>query len=322
MFRFQNWYFLFLIPIIIYLFLLKKDKSSLSFSSVKLLKKAGLKETIKHRLGRYLITAALILLSIALVRPQLIEDNIRIDQEGIDIALVLDVSSSMLSVDIEPDRLEAARETMDSFIQKRANDRLALVIYAGTAYTRIPLTLDHNLIRESLQDVDINSVNQDGTAIGMGISAALNRLKKSEAESKVIILITDGVNNAGAINPLTAADLARDMGIRVYTIGVGTDETIMAVQIFGQTRYQRYEGGLDEKLLMEIAERTGARYYRAEAAKELADIFTEIDQLEKSVFERDNFQQYTELAFVLIMIALLLLLLGLFLDQYYFIRIP
>jgi len=322
MFRFQNWYFLFLIPIIIYLFLLKKDKSSLSFSSVKLLKKAGLKETIKHRLGKYLITAALILLSIALARPQLIEDNIRIDQEGIDIALVLDVSSSMLSVDIEPDRLEAARETMDSFIQKRANDRLALVIYAGTAYTRIPLTLDHNLIRESLQDVDINSVNQDGTAIGMGISAALNRLKKSEAESKVIILITDGVNNAGAINPLTAADLARDMGIRVYTIGVGTDETIMAVQIFGQTRYQRYEGGLDEKLLMEIAERTGARYYRAEAAKELADIFTEIDQLEKSVFERDNFQQYTELAFVLIMIALLLLLLGLFLDQYYFIRIP
>lgn len=322
MFRFQNWYFLFLIPIIIYLFLLKKDKSSLSFSSVKLLKKAGLKETIKHRLGRYLITAALILLSIALARPQLIEDNIRIDQEGIDIALVLDVSSSMLSVDIEPDRLEAARETMDSFIQKRANDRLALVIYAGTAYTRIPLTLDHNLIRESLQDVDINSVNQDGTAIGMGISAALNRLKKSEAESKVIILITDGVNNAGAINPLTAADLARDMGIRVYTIGVGTDETIMAVQIFGQARYQRYEGGLDEKLLMEIAERTDARYYRAEAAKELADIFTEIDQLEKSVFERDNFQQYTELAFVLIMIALLLLLLGLFLDQYYFIRIP
>ena len=322
MFRFQNWYFLFLIPIIIYLFLLKKDKSSLSFSSVKLLKKAGLKETIKHRLGKYLITAALILLSIALARPQLIEDNIRIDQEGIDIALVLDVSSSMLSVDIEPDRLEAARETMDSFIQKRANDRLALVIYAGTAYTRIPLTLDHNLIRESLQDVDINSVNQDGTAIGMGISAALNRLKKSEAESKVIILITDGVNNAGAINPLTAADLARDMGIRVYTIGVGTDETIMAVQIFGQTRYQRYEGGLDEKLLMEIAERTDARYYRAEAAKELADIFTEIDQLEKSVFERDNFQQYTELAFVLIMIALLLLLLGLFLDQYYFIRIP
>jgi Ca-activated chloride channel family protein len=228
----------------------------------------------------------------------------------------------MLSVDIKPDRLSAAKETIENFIQKRTNDRLALIIYAGTAYTRIPLTLDHNLIRESLQDVDINSVNQDGTAIGMGISVAINRLKKSEAESKVIILVTDGVNNAGEIDPLTAAALARDMEIRVYTIGVGTDETLIPYQFFGQTRYQRYEAGLDEDLLMEIAERTGARYYRAEDAKELASIFTEIDRLEKSFFDRDNFQHYTELAFVFIMIALVLLLAGIFLDQYYYIRIP
>lgn len=322
MFRFQNWYFLFLIPLVIYLFLIKKNRSSLQFSSVKLLKTAGLRETIKHKLGRYLITLALVLLIAALARPQFVEQNIRINQEGIDIALVLDVSSSMLSVDIEPTRLEAAKETLDNFIQKRVNDRLALIIYAGTAYTRIPLTLDKNIISESLKDVDINSVNQDGTAIGMGISTALNRLKKSDAESKIIVLLTDGVNNTGAIDPQTAATLARDMGIKIYTIGVGTDETVIPVQFFGQTRYQRYEGGLDEKLLKEIADTTGAKYYRAAEKKVLSDIFKEIDHLEKSVFERDNFQQYSELAFIFIKFALPILLAGFFLEKYYFIRIP
>ena len=222
----------------------------------------------------------------------------------------------------EPSRLEAARETMDKFIQQRNQDRISLVIFAGTAYTRIPLTLDHNILRASLQEVDVTSVNQDGTAIGMGISVALNRLKKSEAESKVVVLVTDGVNNAGSIDPLTAARLASEMGVRIYTIGVGTDETIMPVYIMGQKRYQRYAGGLDEELLREIAETTGGKYYRARDPKALDNIFKEINRLEKTSFERDNFQQYRELAYPLILAGLFLILIGLFLDRYYYIRIP
>lgn len=322
MFRFLHWYFLTLIPVIIYLFLYKKNKANLKFSSIKLLKAAGLKETIKHKLGKYLIIAGLILLCIALARPQLSESNVRVDREGIDIALVLDVSGSMNSVDFEPSRLEVARETMDNFIQERIQDRLSLIIFAGNAYTRIPLTLDHNIIRKSLEEVDTSSVNQDGTAIGLGISVALNRLKKSDSQSKVMILVTDGENNAGAINPGTAKDLAREMDVKIYTIGVGTDQTIIPVQFMGQTRYQKYEGGLDEELLQEIADKTAGKYYRAKNPDALAGIFAEINQLEKSSFEKDNFNQYTELAFIFIQIGLILILLGVFLDRYYYIRIP
>ncbi len=322
MFKFLNWYFLLLIPVIIYLFLYKKNKSNLKFSSVKLLKAAGFKETIKHKLGKYLIIIGLILLCIALARPQLLERNVRLDREGIDIALVLDVSGSMNSVDFEPSRLEVARETIDNFIQERIQDRLSLIIFGGTAYTRIPLTLDHNIIRKSLQEVDTSSVNQEGTAIGMGISVALNRLKKSDAESKVLILITDGENNAGAINPRTATELAREMDVKIYTIGVGTDQTIIPVQFMGQTRYQKYEGGFDEELLQDIANKTAGKYYRAKNPNALASIFAEINKLEKTSFEGDNFKQYIELAFLLIQIGLILILVGVFFDRYYYIRIP
>ncbi len=322
MFRFLHWYFLLLIPVIIYLFIYKKNKSNVKFPSVSLLKAAGLKETSKHKLGKYLIISGLILLCIALARPQLLERNVRLDREGIDIALVLDVSGSMNSVDFEPSRLEVARETIDNFIQERIQDRLALIIFGGTAYTRIPLTLDHNIIRKSLEEVDTSSVNQEGTAIGMGISVALNRLKKSDAASKIVILVTDGENNAGAITPGTATDLAREMDVKIYTIGVGTDETIIPVEFMGQTRYQKYGGGLDEELLQEIADKTAAKYYRAKNHDALASIFTEINQLEKTSFERDNFKQYTELAFLLIKIGLILILVGVFFDRYYYILIP
>ena len=322
MMRFANWPYLLLIPVLLYLFSGKRKKAALNFSSISVIRAAGLKETIKGKIGRYIILAGLILFCIALARPQLLDQSLPLKREGIDIVLVLDVSGSMRSVDFEPSRLEAARETMDKFIQQRNQDRISLVIFAGTAYTRIPLTLDHNILRASLQEVDVTSVNQDGTAIGMGISVALNRLKKSEAESKVVVLVTDGVNNAGSIDPLTAARLASEMGVRIYTIGVGTDETIMPVYIMGQKRYQRYAGGLDEELLREIAETTGGKYYRARDPKALDNIFKEINRLEKTSFERDNFQQYRELAYPLILAGLFLILIGLFLDRYYYIRIP
>ena len=322
MMRFANWPYLLLIPVLLYLFLRKRKKAALDFSNISVIRAAGLKETIKGKIGRYIILAGLILFCLALARPQLLDQSLSLKREGIDIALVLDVSGSMRSVDFEPSRLEAARETMDKFIRERSQDRISLVIFAGTAYTRIPLTLDHNILRASLQEVDVTSVNQDGTAIGMGISVALNRLKKSEAESKVVVLVTDGVNNAGSIDPLTAARLASEMGVRIYTIGVGTDETIMPVYIMGQKRYQRYAGGLDEELLQEIAETTGGKYYRARDPEALDKIFKEINRLEKTRFERDNFQQYRELAYPLILAGLFLILIGLFLDRYYFIRIP
>ncbi|SHJ81537.1 VWA domain-containing protein [Paramaledivibacter caminithermalis] len=322
MIRFANWYFLILVPLIIYIFMIRKKKSALKFSSVKLLKGLGLKKTAKHRIGKYFIALGLITAIIALARPQLTQESSFINQNGIDIAMVLDVSGSMESVDFEPNRLEVARKTIEDFIKERTNDRISLIIFAGTAYTRVPLTLDHNIVRESLEGITSRSVNEEGTAIGMAISVGLNRLKKSEAASKIMILVTDGDNNAGAINPDTASELAKELGVRIYTIGVGTDKTIIPVQSFGKTLYKQYEGGLNEKLLKEIAETTNGQYYRARDSKALSQIFSNINQLEKTKFEQDNFKQYTELAFSLIKVALVLLLVGIFLDRFYFVQIP
>jgi len=324
MIRFANWYFLFLIPLIIFIFwgLQEKRKSALKFSSVKLLISSGMKKTIKHKIGKYIITLSLIILAVAMARPQLTGEAAPVGQQGIDIALILDVSGSMLSVDFEPNRLEVAKETIGKFVAERPQDRISLVIFAGTAYTRIPLTLDHNIIRESIEEVSAESVNQDGTAIGMAIAVGINRLKNSEAESKVMILVTDGDNNAGAINPDTAAEMAKELGIKIYTIGVGTDKTIIPIQALGRTMYQQYEGGLNEELLKNIADATGGQYYRAMDSKALSQIFSNINELEKTEFEQDFFVDYTELAYYLIKIGLVLLLLGIFLDRYYFIRIP
>jgi Ca-activated chloride channel family protein len=320
--RFESWYFLFLIPLIICAFFIKRKKSSLKFSSVKLLKSSGLKKTYKHKIGKYLIVAGLVLAAIALARPQWTSEAGIINQNGIDITMALDVSGSMQSVDFEPNRLEVARKTIQEFIKERPQDRISLIIYAGTAYTKVPLTLDHNIVRESLDGVNFQSVNEDGTAIGMAISVGLNRLKKSDSASKIMILLTDGANNAGAINPDTAAELAKEMGVRIYTIGVGTDKTIFPVEQFGRTVYQQGQGDLNEELLKKIAETTGGQYNRARDPEALSQIFSNINNLEKTRFEKDNFKQYNELAFILIAISLVLLLAGIFLDRFYYIRIP
>ncbi|WP_244971243.1 VWA domain-containing protein [Vallitalea guaymasensis] len=323
MIRLANWYFLLFIPLIIYIFIIKKNKTTLKFSSVKLLKSSGLKKTYKHKISKYMICLSLIILVVALSRPQLTSQPDTIQEKGIDIAMVLDVSGSMESVDFKPNRLEVAKKTIEDFVEERPSDRLALVIFAGTAYTRIPLTLDHNIVKQSLEEITTESVNDNGTAIGMAISVGLNRLKKSDSQSKVMILVTDGENNAGAIKPNTASDLAEELGIKIYTIGVGTDETIYPeVDIFGQTRYKRYEGGLDEELLKGIAEKTGGKYYRARDPQAMSKIFSDINELEKTKFDRDDFVQYKELAFDLIKVALILLLLGIFLDRYFYIQIP
>lgn len=319
---FADWYYLFFIPLIIYVLLRGRKKSALKFSSVRLLKSYGMKKTIKHKIGRCFIALGLVLLVVAMARPQLPEKTGPVAQKGIDIAVALDVSQSMLSVDFEPNRLEVARKTIDDFIGERTTDRLSLIIFAGTAYTRVPLTVDHNIVRESLQEAKTESVNENGTAIGMAISVGLNRLKKSESPSKIIILVTDGNNNAGAINPDTASSLAKDLGIKIYTIGVGTDKTIIPVEISGMVQYQQIEDKLNEELLKKIAETTGGQYYRARDSKALSQIFDDINKLEKAEFKKDNFKQYIELAFIFIPIGLALLALGIFLDRFYYIQIP
>jgi len=317
-----NWYYLLFIPLIIYLFFKREKKSALKFSSVKLLKSYGYKNTIKHKIGRYIILTSLILLVIAMARPQLPAANYPIAKQGIDIAIALDVSGSMQSVDFNPNRLEVARKTIEDFVNERPNDRISLIVFAGTAYTRVPLTLDHNVVRESLENISFDSVNEDGTAIGMAISVGLNRLKKSNSPSKVIILVTDGSNNAGSINPEMASELAKNYGIKIYAIGVGSDKTLIPYEVFGRTTYRQIDDGLNEELLNKIAEMTNGKYYRAKDPGALSKVFEDINQLEKTEFEEDDFKQYIELAYFLIVIALALLVIGIFFDRYHFIRIP
>ena len=322
MIQFASWWFLLLIPVAVYLFWPNRKQRGLKFSSVRLLKAAGGKKTLKHKAGKLLVLCGVVLSLFALARPQTTIEAGFVKQQGIDIAMVLDLSGSMQSVDFEPNRLEVARKTIDDFVAERSGDRIALVVFAGTAYTRIPLTLDHKVVRESLAGVTTQTISKDGTAIGMAISVGLNRLKKSSATSRIMILVTDGDNNAGDIDPITASNLARDMGIKIYAIGIGSDTLIMPVEVFGQTQYQRYEGGFNEELLKQIAETTGGQYFRAADPKALSQVFETINRLEKTEFDDNNFKEYNELAFPLIAAALVLLSAGIILDRFFFVQIP
>ena len=320
--RFANWWLLLPMPFVCYLLFAAGNRRGLRFSSVSLLRSARRSKTIKHKIGKAMLLCAMVLSVAALARPQTDAANDSLTRRGIDIVMVLDVSGSMQSIDFEPNRLEVARQTIDDFVSERVNDRLSLVIFAGEAFTRVPLTLDRGIVRESLAGVTTESVNEDGTAVGMAISVGINRMKKSEAPSRIMILVTDGDNNAGAIDPDTAARLAVEQGIKIYAIGIGSDTMILPVQGFGGTQYQHFEGGFDEALLMRIAETTGGQYFRAADADTLARVFDTIDQLEKTDFQDDNFREYNELAFPLIMAAVALFAAGIILDRFYFLQIP
>ena len=229
---------------------------------------------------------ALALLIVALARPQGIEENARTNTEGIDIVLAIDVSGSMLARDFKPDRITAAKEVASDFIADRTGDRLGLVIFAGEAFTQSPLTPDQGTLQTLLGRVRSGLI-EDGTAIGNGLATAINRLRESDAKSKVVILLTDGVTNRGEIAPLTAAEIARAQGIRVYTIGVGTQGTAPypAVDMFGNRTFVQQKVEIDEKTLRTMAEQTGGRYFRATDKAKLHAIYDEINQLEKSKIE-------------------------------------
>ena len=239
--------------------------------------------------------AAFGLLVVALARPQQIEQNVRTSSEGIDIMLAIDVSASMLARDFEPDRITAAKEVAGSFISDRYGDRIGLVAFAGEAFTQSPLTTDQGTLQTLLGRLR-SGVVEDGTAIGNGLATAINRLRESNAKSKVIILLTDGENNRGEIAPLTAAEIARDQGIRVYTIGVGTRGTAPypTVDFFGNPTVVQAKVQIDEKILGEIADLTGGRYFRATDNAKLQSIYDEINQLEKSKVEISQYTTYTE----------------------------
>ena len=239
--------------------------------------------------------AAFALLVVALARPQDVEQNVRTNTEGIDIMLAIDVSGSMLARDFRPDRITAAKEVAGSFIADRYGDRIGLVAFAGEAFTQSPLTTDQSTLQTLLARIRSGLI-EDGTAIGNGLATAINRLRESDAKSKVIILLTDGENNRGEIAPLTAAEIARDQGIRVYTIGVGTRGTAPypTVDFFGNPTVVQAKVQIDEKILGEIADLTGGRYFRATDNAKLQSIYDEINQLEKSKVEISQYTTYTE----------------------------
>ena len=264
--------------------------------------------------------AIITLVIIALARPQIVQGRETITGEGVEIALALDISGSMASLDFEPNnRLEAAKLVIGNFINERPYDKIGLVVFASEAFSQSPLTLDRKMIERSLEQLDLaTELNlDDGTAIGLGLANAANMLANSDAESKVIILLTDGVNNAGQIDPLTAAEAAKALGIKIYTIGAARPGQVpVPVQtLLGTTDIVYQESVLDEEILQQVADITGGKYYRAEDTAGLRAIYDEINQLERSKVEVQVFNQYTELAGYLLVPAIIILILELLLRK-------
>ena len=304
------WLLTLLVPMIgYYVWRTLQGGASIQISSVAGVVRAP--RTVRYYLRHLpfaLRAAAFALLVVALAHPQDVEQNVRTNTEGIDIMLAIDVSGSMLARDFKPDRITAAKEVAGSFIADRYGDRIGLVAFAGEAFTQSPLTTDQSTLQTLLARIRSGLI-EDGTAIGNGLATAINRLRESEAKSKVIILLTDGVNNRGEIAPVMAAEIAKEQGIRVYTIGVGSRGTAPtpAIDMFGNMTFVQAKVEIDEKTLQEIADATGGRYFRATDNEKLRAIYDEINRLEKSKVEVADFTTYTEeyLRWVLAALALL-----------------
>lgn len=290
--------FLLVIPVLVawYIWKGRKKQAAITYSSLKVVEK--IKPTLRERLVHLpfaLRMLAILFLIIALARPQNFSAGQSVNTEGIDIAMVLDISGSMLAEDFKPNRLDAAKNVIDNFVSARTTDRIGLVIFSREAFTQCPLTIDYSVLRNLLGDIKTGMI-EDGTAIGNGIANGLNRLKDSDAESRVIILLTDGVNNAGEVDPISAAEIASTFGIRIYTIGVGTrGEAPYPVQTPFGTRYQMVPVEIDEVILKKIADLTGGEYFRATNNKALEEIYNKIDKMEKTKIEITSFRNAKEL---------------------------
>ena len=250
----------------------------------------------------------LIALVVALARPQERDDWSDSTVEGIDIVLAMDVSSSMLATDFKPNRLGVAKEMASKFVEKRENDRLGLIIFAGESFTQCPLTIDHRVVQNLLLKVNAGNL-RDGTALGMGLATSVHRLKESEAKSKVVVLLTDGVNNQGNVSPKTAAQIASTFGIKVYSIGVGTN------QEYSYTPQGKVKNEIDEKTLKEVASETGGKYFRAKSAKELEAVYAEIDKLETSEISVTEYNNFKEKFFLYAIVGFSLILAGVVLKN-------
>ena len=307
--------------VVFYLYRRKKQYSSISFS-LPLNTISSLKSKLFIILF-FLRIMAIVLIIIALARPQtqdVSEDSLK--REGIDIMIAMDISTSMLAEDFKPNRLESAKELAVEFIKRRKNDRIGLVTYAGESFTQCPLTTDHDIVINMMKGVKTGLLT-DGTAIGLGIANCVNRLKNSKAKSKIIILLTDGENNSGSIDPVTAADMAREFNIKTYTIGVGSYGTAPypGKDIFGRSVYYDVPSSIDEEMLQLVADTTGAVYFRADRKSELARVYSEIERLEKTEIEEMKFYNVTEHYFLFCLLAFLSFFAEIILDYTVFKRI-
>ena len=306
----KNLFWLFLIlPVAVLWYTLKHKQQT---AELKISSLSGFKVTqsvlpkFRHVLF-VLRLLALALLITAVARPRTVDVSTKTKTtKGIDIVMSIDVSASMLAKDLRPNRLEALKLVAAEFISGRPNDRIGLVEYAGESYTKTPITSDKSIVLRALNDIKYNTIIEGGTAIGMGLATSVNRLKDSKAKSKVIILLTDGVNNSGFIDPKIASELALEYGIKVYTIGLGTNGMALSpVAILPNNKFQygRVQVEIDEDLLKEIAELTGGKYFRATNNKKLAEIYDEINKLEKTEIEEFKYYNYEEMYRPLVILA-------------------
>jgi Ca-activated chloride channel family protein len=307
-----RWLFL-TIPVILVWYIFKNRTMSAEVKMSSLSGFEKIKPSFKYYLRHVLIVLRLSVLSaliLVLMRPQSRSSFKDVKTEGIDIVIALDISSSMLAKDFKPNRLEAAEELAIKFIDSRPNDRIGLVIFSGESFTQCPLTSDHAVIKNLFSGIKLGML-ADGTAIGNGLATSVSRIKDSQAKSKVVILLTDGVNNQGSVAPITAAEIAKAYGIRVYTIGLGTTGKALSfagIYPDGSYAYEYMDVVIDEKTMTEIADMTGGKYFRATDNDKLKDVYKEIDRLEKTIFEEKNYTNKSEHFLPFAITAALLLL--------------
>lgn len=324
------WYFLLvlLLPLLFWYEKNKKLKATIKYPSIKLFKLTSKKKKISPNvILKSLRLLSLLLLIVTLARPQIAKSNTEISSEGVNIILGIDTSGSMAAIDMELNkdrvtRLDVVKNVVKEFVSKRTNDPTGLVVFGSEAFTQCPLTLDTNMLTDFVSNMEIGMAGKE-TAIGNALALSVNRLKGLDAKSKIIILLTDGSNTAGKIPPDKATEIAQSLGIKVYTIGIGTTGKIPFVQesIFGpQVVYGKAD--LDEQALKMIAEKTNGKYYRAKNEKELASIYNDIDKLEKSEVKIKNYMQYKEVFYYSLIPALIILLIEIILVNTRFMKIP
>jgi len=321
----EFFYLLLVIPLMGVWYWYKNNRSKAEIQLSTTLPFAGMKSS-GRRIFYHLLFAlriiAIALLIVALSRPQKTSSSKDISIEGIDIVMAMDISSSMLAEDLKPNRLDAAKNVAIDFIKGRPNDRVGLVVFAGETFTQVPLTTDHTVLDEMFRNIKSGMI-EDGTAIGDGLATAVSRLRESKAISKVIIILTDGVNNSGAVDPVSAAEIAKLYGIRIYAIGAGSMGTApYPVQTPFGTRYQDMKVEIDEKLLQDVAAMTDGKYFRATSNNKLKDIYKEIDELEKSKIDVTEFHKKSEEFMPFALLALVLFGLEIFLKNTWFRTTP